>query len=658
MRLRRIDDGPHPPSAAARGERANLLARVLRRQLVLHHRGVNLGALMLQDDPIAPFKRQPLRANLNPQAPPLGGRVARLRAQHHRGAERLNRRRLKRHRLAARRCRRRIVVAGVPSRGAREKQFQIVRLQFVSLAVGIRLPYLDAIGEAGHLRSEVDPKRPGALNVNRRSRRRGVGVHLRTRLAEEAQLARRHLHSDVVFDGQLFELAVDPSHPQAAGAFRFHEADFQLPPKALVRPQPHVDGAQRVNAVFVDVELLRRQQQIVLRPRLAHIAANGDGALERPVLDLPEAEAAAIGLHLQDGALGRFENDRIARRRSGRLPRRGEKDHRTLRDDHLPVGRFHFIVEDDERLAVVERLRRLREAPMLRRKIRGEHVAIAVKRLIASDDFLRLNPARRLLDAPRRLDERRQRQHIRLIQRRRHGESNRSMRKACKHESGIRNQESGVRSPGTGVRGQESAIGFERTGASPPPAISAHIPLNHLVPPPGVLQNQLHHLANRSLAAGDARHIIRRAANLLGGVAHGDPQPRVPNRRHVGQVVADVRNLFRRHAERRSDLLHLRQLVLHALAHEIEIKLRRTQLHDLRTPPGDDPRLPARLLPQPNRQPVANVETLRLDPGVVENHAPIRQHAVDVGQQQANGGATLSEFHRKNGGRGRAEGGR
>ena len=42
----------------------------------------------------------------------------------------------------------------------------------------------------------------------------------------------------------------------------------------------------------------------------------------------------------------------------------------------------------------------------------------------------------------------------------------------------------------------------------------------------------------------------------------------------------------------------------------------------------------ARLLPQPDPHPVADVEPLGLDPLVVEHQAAVGQHPVDVGQHQ------------------------
>ena len=53
----------------------------------------------------------------------------------------------------------------------------------------------------------------------------------------------------------------------------------------------------------------------------------------------------------------------------------------------------------------------------------------------------------------------------------------------------------------------------------------------------------------------------------------------------------------------------------------------------------------ARLLPEPDAHPVADVEPLGLDPLVVEDDAAVGQHAVDVGEDQFDGLAALFEVH-------------
>ena len=110
------------------------------------------------------------------------------------------------------------------------------------------------------------------------------------------------------------------------GCFFFQQSNLHFPPTTHVRPQPEADLAPSEQQLRVHFEIGSFDDEVVLRPFVAHVAADGDLAGEHAPLNL--ADLAALGtevlVELQLGALRRFENDRIARRRDALLPRRGE----------------------------------------------------------------------------------------------------------------------------------------------------------------------------------------------------------------------------------------------------------------------------------------------------------------------------------------------
>jgi hypothetical protein len=113
----------------------------------------------------------------------------------------------------------------------------------------------------------------------------------------------------------------------------------------------------------------------------------------------------------------------------------------------------------------------------------------------------------------------------------------------------------------------------------------------------------------------------------------------------IRQIVADISTLLRFKTRLGDDLLGDRQLVIDPLSDHFNAQLRRPNSHDVRRTAGDHSEAIPGSVPKLDPQSVANVEVFRLDSLVVEYDAAVRQHAVDVGQDQFDSLGAGFNFH-------------
>ena len=144
---------------------------------------------------------------------------------------------------------------------------------------------------------------------------------------------------------------------------------------------------------------------------------------------------------------------------------------------------------------------------------------------------------------------------------------------------------------------------------------------------------------------GASGNVVGGVAGLGAGVGHGDAQAGPTQGQHVRQIVAHVTNLLRPQVEFLANLLHRGQLVGDALADDLDSQFGRPGADDVRAAQRHQAERMARLVPQPDAHPVADVKLLRLDALIVVRHAAVGQHAVDVGENQLDRLAPLVHIH-------------
>src|SRR5262245_63907291 len=81
------------------------------------------------------------------------------------------------------------------------------------------------------------------------------------------------------------------------------------------------------------------------------------------------------------------------------------------------------------------------------------------------------------------------------------------------------------------------------------PAHKSAPQLRHdVLPTTLVTQHQFDHFANRATTARRLRDVMRCGSSLGTCIGDGDSQATLYERRHIGQIVADIRRLSRGHA--------------------------------------------------------------------------------------------------------------
>ena len=211
--------------------------------------------------------------------------------------------------------------------------------------------------------------------------------------------------------------------------------------------------------------------EIVLRARLLHVAAHGDLAEQLAELHAAHgAQAVALAellIHLQHGAAGGLENDGVARRVAAAVAARREKDDRDARHAQLAAVALRVALAVSSTTSAwpfSTMIGGACEAPMVGGKVRLQQRAIPLQRRGRLAELVARNRLDDCRGGAGRLDERRERKHVPLIHRHRHGERDPGVREAGEHSAASRTRDS-VRTPGAGRPGSQEALSRESHAA-------------------------------------------------------------------------------------------------------------------------------------------------------------------------------------------------
>ena len=150
--------------------------------------------------------------------------------------------------------------------------------------------------------------------------------------------------------------------------------------------------------------------------------------------------------------------------------------------------------------------------------------------------------------------------------------------------------------------------------------------------------------ADSPVAAGRAGDILGDGFQFVAGVRDGDADPAGSQDRIIGQVVPDGADMRGVDLKLVQHGLEGDSLVPHALHDDGDAEFARAAVHGGGLAAGDDRHLAAALLPKLDGRPVPDVEGFDLVPGVRVGDAAVRQHAVHVQDQEADGPHGGGEF--------------
>ena len=364
----------------------------------------------------------------------------------------------------------------------------------------------------------------------------------------------------------------------------FEQADFQLATAADVVTEAKANFIGRNEQLRIHLDIARFDEQIVVRPRVFHVAADRDRAGKYAVQNL--ADLAALGVkvlvELQMSALRCFEDDRVARRRGALVARRGKHHQREVGHVDAVVVVPHVVVQHEHHRAAFDHFRRSLLRPVVGREIGGQDSLVFADGVLGIFAVLGGRCAACLRAT------------------------------ACggsSHGTTVSTYSSYATMIATSVtmlwRRRVSMAEEEARGRR---SEVRTVAANDVIPAARVFEDQFDDFANGRLAAADAGDVLGGLANIFGGVSDGDAEPTARIEAEIEQVVADVADLLARDFQFGRDFVDGRQLVVDALSHDVQVQVGRATADRFEVAARDDAKPLTRLAPEANAHAVADVE--------------------------------------------------